>query len=344
LYGQIDIVGSSDARNQSIKRDLVNQLDVVCDIFASAKATEPIPIYDQISYRVIEYQKELKAGSINADSERDIIKLLTEEINPVMKHLKKLSHELSQQVERYNDQIDLSSGVIYNSRNNYDDAVQRINEALSTYMDKKQLEAQEIYPHFFERFKTDGVEHNIYVGSSIAPSKDFNVVYLYNLRLWQLKTMIEMENKFYTLQDYTSNLIEAASMILVFDNTLSIRYRIDEKRFDVDGTYNARYEVIKKRIDKANIKGTDERVTQKGKIAIIYTNKETAREYMGYIHFLQYNGMLGHDIEQLELEDVQGVIGLKALRVNILYNMKEDQFDIDSFKYEDFVKQLHLEH
>jgi hypothetical protein len=27
---------------------------------------------------------------------------------------------------------------------------------------------------------------------------------------------------------------------------------MDEKRFDVDGTYNARYEVVKKRIDKAN--------------------------------------------------------------------------------------------
>jgi hypothetical protein len=40
---------------------------------------------------------------------------------------------------------------------------------------------------------------------------------------------------------------------------------MDEKRFDVDGTYNARYEVVKKRIDKANIKGTKERITQKRK-------------------------------------------------------------------------------
>ena len=38
LYGQIDIVGSSDARNESIKQDLVDQLGSVCEIFASAKA------------------------------------------------------------------------------------------------------------------------------------------------------------------------------------------------------------------------------------------------------------------------------------------------------------------
>jgi hypothetical protein len=152
--------------------------------------------------------------------------------------------------------------------------------------------------------------------------------------------MIAMENQFYSIQEKLPSVIEAASMILVFDNTLSIRYRIDEKRFDVDGTYNARYEVIKKRIDKANIKGTEERITQKGKIAIIYTNKETEREYMRYINFLQHNKLLGNEVEHLELEDVQGVVGLKALRVNVLY-------DIDlargTLTYEDLVKELHLQ-
>ncbi len=29
---------------------------------------------------------------------------------------------------------------------------------------------------------------------------------------------------------------------------------MDEKRFDVDGAYNARYEIVKKRIDKAYVK------------------------------------------------------------------------------------------
>ncbi|ARN76915.1 GAF domain-containing protein [Nonlabens spongiae] len=344
LYGQIDIVGSSDARNESIKQDLVDQLSYVCEIFASAKAIEPLPIYDQISYRVFEYQKELADGQINADSEREIIKLLTEEINPVVKHLENLSSELKEMVQHYKQKIDPTSGVIYSSRTIYDDTVQEINESLSNFIDRKQLEAQEICPHYFERFKTDGVEHNIYVGASIAPKVDFNVVYLYNLRLWQLKTMIEMENKFYSLQKDRKNLIQAASMILVFDNTLSIRYRIDEKRFDVDGTYNARYEVIKKRIDKAHIKGTDERVTQKGKIAIVYTNKETEREYQRYISFLQHNKMISNEVESLELEDVQGVIGLKALRVKVLYHITDhhEDYDGDAITYDTMIDQLNI--
>ncbi|MFT6798466.1 MAG: hypothetical protein ACJAWA_000577 [Nonlabens sp.] len=340
LYGQIDIVGSSDARNQAIKQDLINQMDQIGEIFASAKEYEQIPIYDQISYRVVEYRKKLEEGSIDANSERDIIKLLKNEINPVIKHLVKLSPKIVGLVEEYQSQIDETSGVIYQIRNAYDNTVQAINESLSNCIDRKQREAQEIFPHFFERFKTDGVEHNIYLGSSITSEQEFNVVYLYNLRLWQLQTMIAMENQFYSIQENLPSVIDAASMILVFDNTLSIRYRIDEKRFDVDGTYNARYEVIKKRIDKANIKGTVERITQKGKITIIYTNKETEREYLRYINFLQYNNLLGNQVEHLELEDVQGVVGLKALRVNVLY-------DIDVAKgtltYNDLVKELRLQ-
>ena len=78
-------------------------------------------------------------------------------------------------------------------------------------------------------------------------------------------------------------------MILVFSNAISLRFRMDEKRFDVDGTYNARYEVIKKRVDKSYIKGTNERVTQPGKIAIIYSHPEDETEYLRYISFTALN-------------------------------------------------------
>ena len=44
---------------------------------------------------------------------------------------------------------------------------------------------------------------------------------------------------------------------------MTISFRMDEKQFDVDGTYNARYEIVKKRVDKAYIKGTTERVHKK---------------------------------------------------------------------------------
>jgi len=116
---------------------------------------------------------------------------------------------------------------------------------------------------------------------------------------------------------------------------------MDEKKFDIDGAYNARYEIIKKRIDKAFVKNTEERVTQKGKIAIVYTQDSEQREYLSYIKFLQRKKYLGDQIEKLELEDVQGVVGLKALRVNVLYSSSDDESENKiTITYEELMQQL----
>jgi ATP-dependent exoDNAse (exonuclease V) beta subunit len=85
----------------------------------------------------------------------------------------------------------------------------------------------------------------------------------------------------------------------------------------VDGAYNIRYEIIKKRIDKAVIKGSAERLTQPGKIAIIYSQAKEALEYRQYIDYLQAAAYLTGEVEEVELEDLQGLQGLKALRVTV---------------------------
>jgi len=338
LYGQIDIVGSSEARNVAIQKDLLHQLELIDTIINKAYEIEELPIYDQVRFRIKEFEDDLHEN-LNASSEQKVFNLLQREVNPLMEHLTNQSEELTALVDEYQDQLNPETGVVYNHRKKYDETVQRINRTMARFLDKSQIEAQKIYPHYFERYKTDGVDHNMYIGPSLAFNKPYNKVYLYNLRLWQLSTMVEMENRFYQLQKSTPMKLEAASMILVFNSTLSIRYRMDEKKFDVDGTYNARYEIIKKRIDKAYIKNTEERITQKGKIAIIYSQSSDEREYLRYIKYLQTKDYLGDNVELLELEDVQGVIGLKAIRVNILYHPDETSTD-KSITYEDLVDYL----
>ena len=205
---------------------------------------------------------------------------------------------------------------------------------MASIIDRKQIEAQQMYPHFFERFKTDGVEHNMYIGEAITKENSFNEIYLYNLRLWQMQVMCEMENVYYNYQHQYPKALDVASMILVFNQPLTIRFRTDEKHFDVDGTYNARYEVVKKRVDKANIKGTDQRITQKGKLTIVYSQQEDEVEYLQYVKFLQAKKRLANNLEILELEDLQGVTGLKAIRVDILYSdLNEDKY----YTYDDLI-------
>jgi hypothetical protein len=119
--------------------------------------------------------------------------------------------------------------------------------------------------------------------------------------------------------------LETAHLILVQDTPLTIRFQFDEKKFDVSGSYNIRYEIMKKRIDKAEIRGKEERLTQPGKIAIVYSQNSEAAEYKEYIEYLQSKGYLKRELEEIELEDLQGVHGLRALRAAV--NIKSSAFD-----------------
>jgi hypothetical protein len=111
--------------------------------------------------------------------------------------------------------------------------------------------------------------------------------------------------------------LEVAHLILSQSAPLAIRFRTDEKRFDVDGAYNARYEIVKKRIDKARIRGTREQVTQPGRLAVVYSHPREAAEYSQFFEFLRARGYIEGNTEEIELEDLQGARGLQALRVTV---------------------------
>jgi hypothetical protein len=114
-------------------------------------------------------------------------------------------------------------------------------------------------------------------------------------------------------------------LIFVHEKAIDISFRPDEQRFDVEGGYNIRYQLVKKRIDKAHIRDSDERLTQPGKIAIVYLNSWEAQDYLSYIRILQGEGILNDDVEYIEIEELQGVDGLKALRVGIKFDEMVNQ-------------------
>jgi hypothetical protein len=336
LYGQIDIKGSSEARNNATRLDLTLQLNAIKNIFEKVLEHETLPIYDQFIYQIDKYLEGLNAR-FQVDSEQQISEFIKEEIEPALKHIYTIDG-LKVLIDTYFDSIDDEVNALYNHRKDYDDTISLINKEMASLLDKKQVEAQQMYPHYFERYKTDGVEHNMYIGESITKENSFNPIYLYNLRLWQLQVMCEMENAYYQMQSNFPVALDVASMILVFNQPLSISFRMDEKQFDVDGTYNARYEIVKKRVDKAYIKGTKKRITDKGKITIVYSQKQDEREYLRYIKFLQSKQYLDTDIEIVELEDLQAVTGLKAIRVSVLYH--KDSSDKAFYTYDDLMKEI----
>lgn len=333
LYGQLDIKGSSQARNWATQQDLMVQLNAVKCIFEKADNIKPLPIFEQYIYQINEFLSGLE-DHFQVDSEQQIMSFLNDEIDTVLTHVRS-SGIMKPDVDEYLNLLDLKMRSVYKYRKAFDDTISMVNKEMAAILDEKQIEAQEMYPHYFERFKTDGVEHNMYIGESITKDDSYNPIYLYNLRLWQLQIMCEMENSYYQMKPDFPVSLDIASMILVFSQPLSVSFRSDEKQFDVDGTYNARYEIVKKRVDKAYVKGTTERVTQKGKLSIVYSQKEDEYEYLRYIKFLQSKHYLDTDVEVVELEDLQAVTGLKALRVSILYHKSES--DKTYYTYQDLM-------
>ncbi len=318
LYGQVDIQGSSTRRNLAIQGDLVEQLTLARAVLDMAVDKFSLPIYKELQFRIERYIEKLEGG-LAAGDENQVLEFLKAEIYPVFNHLHTLSPEMHKALLDYEKQLDPSLGAVYKRRKDYEQSIKLINDKVSAYLDKMQLAAQNMFPHYFEKYKTDGVEHNLYIGQSLVNNKTFHSLYLQNLRLWQLLVMCEIENTVHRLKPNLKTKLEICSLILVHSNPLAISFRMEEKRFDVDGAYNIRYEIMKKRIDKALVSETNERLTQPGKVSIVYSQDKEAREYMNYLRYLQSINYIGPNVEWLTLKDLQGVTGLKALRVEVVY-------------------------
>lgn len=316
LYGAADIRGSSTQRHLAIQADLIAHLRLAREVVQAARDAKALPILDELGYRIDRRIRQVELA-MNSGDELTMIAFLRQHVEPLFDHLEGLAPDVRERIRAYRAALDPQAGTIYRQRKEYEESVTRINDTISAYLDAEQQAAQTMYPHYFEKQVTDGLDYTIYVGASLMESGGFNELYLKNLRLWQLLVSCAIARRTQAVLGRLPVALETTQLILAHHAPLAIRFLSDEKRFGVDGAYNVRYEVIKKRIDKAVIRGTTERITQPGKLAIIYSQPDEAAEYRDYLDYLQVAGHLTGDLEDLELETLQGVRGLRALRVTV---------------------------
>jgi hypothetical protein len=316
LYALADIRGSSTNRAWAIQADLLAQLGLARDVLQAAFRARPMPILDQLRHRIDTHSDAVEV-SLRTGDEAGLIAFLRTEIESLFDHLEGYGPEVRGRIEAYRGAIDPQLGAVVTKRRGFDESVTLLNETISSYLDLEERAAQEACPHYFEKQRTDGVDYSIYAGASLLEEDGFTPLQLKNLRLWQLMVACGVAVRAERVKPRLPEPLEITNLILVQHAPLAIRFRFDEKRFDVDGAYNVRYEIMKKRIDKAVVRGTTERLTQPGKIAIVYSQAGEAAEYRDYIAYLQSLGYLAADVESLELEELQGVLGLRALRVAV---------------------------
>ena len=317
LYGQADIVGSSTLRNAAIQADFLSNLEAACDVLILAAERLDFPLLGQYRSEVETRIAHLRTESLTAGDETALMEFIKEELHPVFRTLKRREDAAHAAVLQYERLLDPDFGIVYDQRRHYEESVAALNERIGKFLDKEQLRTQEMLPHFFEQYRTDGVQYDMYVGQSLLRHHEYLPIHLRNLRLWQLISMCEIARRVEALKQETSMPLDTAQLVFVYHNPLTIVFRTDEKRFDVEGAYNVRYEIIKKRIDKSLVAGTGERLTQAGKIAIVYNNEKDFEEYQGYLRYLIGEGYIEDKIETLAIDKLQGVEGLHALRVTV---------------------------
>jgi len=329
LFAQSDIRGSSTERTLSIQDDLIAQLSLARKTMRYILNRRPLHTMEELNFRIGNLIAEVKEG-LNSGDETSVLMFLKNEVEPLFKHFEQTGLLSEKECAQYFERLDPALQMLYEKRKAFEESLTTINEAVSRLIDQQQEVAQKTFPHYFEKYKTDGVEYSIYVGDSISPSRHFDMIYLRELRLWQLKLTVQIAQMTKKLKKELPIPLETTHLILVNSAPISIRFREDEKQFDVDGAYNIRYEIVKKRIDKALIKNTAERLTQPDKIAIVYTQEQEAMEYRRYLGYLQHLGLIDEKVEKLELQDLQGVSGLKALRATVLSTSENGEAELSN--------------
>jgi hypothetical protein len=316
LYALADIRGSAVHRNQAVQGDLLEQLGLAREVVRTAHRLRPLPILDELGHRVDRVVERVAAG-LGAGDEVGVLEFLRGQVEPAFAAVAEFGPEVRVRVRDYQAGLDPTLRTVFRRRRDFEDSVTLLNDAISAYLDEEEAEAQRVCPHYFEKQRTDGVDYGIYVGASMLEGGRCDPLLVRNLRLWQLLVTCGVARRVERVRPRLRVPLEVTHLVLVHGAPLTLRFRADEKRFDVDGAYNVRYEIVKKRIDKAHVRGTGERLTQPGRLAIVFSQPTALPEYREYLDFLQARGHLTPGVEELELEDLQGVPGLRALRVGI---------------------------
>lgn len=309
FYGAVDVRNSSLIRQEALNKDFNTQLQALEEVLKTFPG--PDAAMQQKLAEVRDWRRRLGAAFLVEDETQ-----LQEYIDASTEWLKEKKSE-EPVLQAYLRAATDEQSRFHEAAIAYEQSLQQVNAAVKDVLEAGEKKLQEEIPHYFEHFKTDGWEYNLYAGQSLTPSVPLPADAFKVISRWQLDTMVDMALAAAAEKNNIPYPLDTTQLIFTHAGNIGIYFRADERRFDVDGAYSIRYEVIKKRIDKAHTAQDHERLTQPGTIAVVYGVQSVANVYEEHIRALVAAGRLLEGVEHLDLEELQGVAGLKALRVRV---------------------------
>lgn len=316
LYGISDIRGSSDERNRAIQADLLEQFRLGLAVVEAACADQETALGEQLRLDLLEQIEQLQAG-ITVDAEVSCIRYLRDHLEIYFDYFAEAGEAAIAAVNTYRAACDNDHGCIYRARARYDEMIGKINGLLRETWDRWQVKMQRITSHYCDIEATDGIDHMVYAGQSIDPK--FGNFHLRSLRYEQLRAVCDCARTAFSIQEHYGTKLQVTHLVLVQDATVDIFHDENTERlFDVRGSRDTRYEIVKKRIDKAIDLQVQNRITQPGRLTIVYSTDEEWMEYQQYLRYLMREGWVDGHIERGAVQPLQGVSGLKYARVQVL--------------------------
>ncbi|MEM9538679.1 MAG: GAF domain-containing protein [Cyanobacteria bacterium P01_E01_bin.42] len=316
LYSMSDIRGSSKIRNQAIQTDLLAQFNLALAIVDAALASHAIAFLQQLRTDLLAYMDRI-AKQIRVEDETMAQQYLQEHIEVYFPYFRQCGETAIAAIAAYEKACENDHQCIYDAREDYDRAIGQINTHLRETWRTWQQQMQEILSHYCDIEVTDGIDSMMYVGSAIA--SQFSLFHLHSLRYEQLRAVCDCARTCFAVQRDYNLPLAVSHLVLVQDTTIDIFHdEHTEKLFDVVGTKDTRYEIVKKRIDKGIDAKTSTRITQPGMLTIAYSTEQEWAEYHQYLRYLVREGWIDSQIESGAIEPLPGVTGLKFARVKIL--------------------------
>lgn len=316
LYGISDIRGSSEERNRAIQTDLLEQFQLGMQVVEAVCQFQESSLGEQLQLDLLDYIEQIKER-VTVDAEVSALRVLGDRLEVYLDYFAQCGTEALTAVETYRQSCNNSHKSVYISRARYDQTISQINSLLKETWERWQVRMQQITPHYCDVESTDGINHMIYVGESI--DSKFSVYHLRSLRYEQLRAVCDCARTAFKFQTLYNTQMEVTHLILVQDLTVDIIHDENtEKLFEVRGTRDIRYEIVKKRIDKAVDEESRTRITQPGMLTLVYSSEEEWAEYQQYLRYLSREGWIEPEIQSGTVEPLQGITGLKFARVRVL--------------------------
>lgn len=136
---------------------MLDNLQMVKQVLEKCDEKTHYPLIKQllmkINRNIARIEKEF-----NSSDETSIVELLHEEIHPMLRHLSERYPSLVAPITLYFNQLDEELGIVYRKRKAFEESVSMVNQSISAYLEQGEKDLQQILPHYFEKYQTDGVE------------------------------------------------------------------------------------------------------------------------------------------------------------------------------------------